>query len=48
MIICDAREYKDRKAVAEAYPAAAKIIKVEGGWAVFETLAEYETWRRQK
>jgi hypothetical protein len=41
-------EYKTRAAVVKAYPGAAKIIKACGGWAVFETVADYETWRNQK
>ncbi len=41
-------EYRNRAAVVKAYPGAAKIVKVCGGWAVFETVADYETWRNQK
>ena len=26
----------------------AKIVKVQEGWAFFETIQEYETWKRQK
>ncbi len=48
MIMCDKRDYKDRKAVTEAYPGAAKIVQVEGGWAVFATLADWQTWKKQK
>lgn len=29
-------------------PWAAKIVKVDGGYRAFESLADYETWKRQK
>jgi len=29
-------------------PWAAKIVKVEGGYKAFESIADYETWKRQK
>jgi hypothetical protein len=45
---CREEDYKNRKAVAAEYPAAAKIRKVCGGWMVFDTLADYEIWRKQK
>ena len=45
---CDERDYKDREAVAAAYPEAARIVKVCGGWAVFATERDYQTWRNQK
>lgn len=48
MIFAPETEYKNRKAVVAAYPSAAKITKVCGGWAVFGTLDEYHTWRQQK
>ncbi len=41
-------DYKNRAAVVAAYPSAEKIVKVYGGWAVFEDLTEYETWKKQK
>lgn len=37
-----------RAQVKREYPSAAKIVKVVGGYAVFDTLQEYETWRAQK
>lgn len=46
--LCSEEDYKNRKAVAEEYPSAAKIRKVCGGWIVFDTLYEYEVWRKQK
>lgn len=48
MTIADEREFSSRKEVKKAYPAAAKIVKVCGGWAVFETIADYNTWKNQK
>ena len=39
---------KTRKQVKEEYPDHVKIVKVEGGYAVFETWDDYETWRNQK
>lgn len=30
------------------YPDAYRIVRVDGGWAVFFTADEYETWKRQK
>lgn len=37
-----------RKEVVAQHPSAVKIVKVEGGYKVFESLGEYETWRKQK
>ncbi len=28
-------------------PWAAKIVKVEGGYKAFESVTDYQTWRRQ-
>ncbi len=47
-VFCDDREYRNIREVKAEYPSAAKIVKVTGGWAVFDTLADYETWKRQK
>lgn len=47
MKFCVNTDYKNRKQVMEAYPSAAVIKKVLGGWAVFETYADYETWKKQ-
>jgi len=48
MIFCSEEDYKTRKAVIEANPGAVKVIKVCGGWMVFATWPEYETWKNQK
>ena len=46
--ICREEDYKNRKAVAFEYPSATKIVKVCGGWAVFDSITDYEIWRNQK
>ena len=32
----------------KAAPWAAKVVKVEGGYIAFESVTDYETWKRQK
>jgi hypothetical protein len=39
---------KSRKEVVSQYPGAAKIVKVCGGYHVFETIENYEIWKNQK
>ena len=39
---------KTRKQVKEKYPDHVKIVKVYGGYAIFETWNDYEIWRNQK
>jgi hypothetical protein len=41
-------ECKTRKTAIKRAPWAAKIAKVEGGYMAFESVADYETWRKQK
>jgi hypothetical protein len=41
-------EAKSRKEAEHKMPWAAKIVKVEGGYRGFESVEDYETWRRQK
>lgn len=48
MIFAAETEYKARKNVVAAYPSAAKIVKVCGGWQVFECVGDYKTWAAQK
>lgn len=43
MIECKSRETAKRKA-----PWAARVAKVFGGYLAFESIADYETWKRQK
>lgn len=37
-----------RKQAVAAMPWASKIVKVDGGYTGFESLADYNTWRKQK
>lgn len=48
MVFASEAYYRSRREVVDAHPEAAKIVKVEGGWGVFESLADYENWKRQK
>jgi hypothetical protein len=41
-------EAKTRREAARAYPWYVRIVKVDGGYMVFESEADYQTWRRQK
>jgi len=41
-------EVKNRKEAEKAMPWAAVIRKVEGGYRGWESVTDYETWRRQK
>lgn len=44
----DEKYYKNLKEVESEFPAAVKIVKVEGGWVVFETWPDYVIWTEQK
>lgn len=48
IIYCLKPDYKSRREVEDAHPEAAVIKAVCGGWAVFSTYENYETWRGQK
>jgi hypothetical protein len=39
---------ENRKQVVADHPYAAKIVKVTGGYMVFETMGAYEAWKKQK
>ena len=41
-------QYKNIKDVKDTFPAAAHITKVCGGWLIFDTHSDYDTWRKQK
>jgi len=41
-------EAKNRKEAKGKAPWASRIVKVEGGYMAFESIADYETWRKQK
>jgi len=42
------QDYADIEAVQDAYPGAAEIIEVEGGWMVCDTVTDADTWCNQK
>lgn len=44
---CSDRDYRDRGEVCTMYPGW-KVVRVCGGWMVFEFIDDYETWRNQK
>lgn len=44
---CSEVEYDGVDAVRAEYPAAADVVEVDGGWMVFETHDEFDTWSRQ-
>ena len=39
---------KSRKVVESEYPSAYKIVKVDGGHAVFDYETDYKIWKNQK
>lgn len=40
---------KDKKEVVKKIGyTPEKIVKIEGGYAVFDTITEYETWKKQR
>jgi hypothetical protein len=41
-------QVKTRTEAIKAAPWAATIVKVEGGYMAFESIAEYMTWKAQK
>lgn len=48
MTIVSEFEYRSRREVAREYTWAYAIVKVCGGWAVFDTADDYKTWRGQR
>jgi hypothetical protein len=40
-------ECKDRRTAKRRCPWAARIVKVEGGFMAFESVADYYTWKNQ-
>lgn len=48
MVYAYETDYNSRREVVDAYPEAVKIVKVEGGWGVFDSWDDYETWKMQK
>ena len=45
---CNNNDYQSQTEVEDAYPAAAEVIEVEGGWMVFDTVTDADTWRNQE
>lgn len=45
---CNDLDYQNIDAVRAAYPDAAEIIEAEGGWQVFDSTDDAETWRNQQ
>lgn len=41
------QDHTNTEAVRDEYPSAAEIIEVDGGWMVFETVTEADTWSNQ-
>jgi len=41
-------DYANIDAVWDEYPGAAEIVEAEGGWMVFETMTDAETWNNQQ
>lgn len=41
-------ECKDRRTAMRKATWASKVTKVEGGYIAFESVADYETWKKQK
>ena len=46
--VSDVQCYGSKAEVEKAAPGAAVIVKVEGGWLAFDTVTDYDTWRKQK
>lgn len=42
------QDYENIEAVRNEYPGAAEIVEVDGGWLVFDTTTDAETWRNQQ
>jgi hypothetical protein len=39
---------KNKETAERLNPCAVKIVKVEGGYAIFDTWEDYNQWTRQK
>jgi len=48
MIFCNEIDYKNIESVRKAYPGAYEVVRVDGGWCVFFSAADLNTWRNQK
>jgi len=47
-VFADARDCADENAVKDNCPWATEIVKADGGWMVFESAADAETWKNQQ
>jgi hypothetical protein len=43
-MFCSDKDYANLEAVANAHPGAFEIIRVQGGWQVFETAMDAGDW----
>lgn len=41
-------DYRSIRNVRNEYPDACRIVPVTGGWAIFTTEYDYQTWRHQR
>lgn len=39
---------RTRKECIDRYGAGAKIVKVDSGWHIFDSIADYDHWNNQK
>lgn len=44
----DENDYADEDTIKEVYPWATEIVDADGGWMVFESAADAETWKNQQ
>jgi len=42
------KDYENIGAVEDQYPGATVIVEVDGGWMIFGTATDYETWQGQE
>lgn len=47
-LFCSEHDYKNKSEVRKEYPDAIVIKKVCGGWYIFSSQIEYQTWKNQK
>ena len=43
---CSEKDYRDRGEVCTLFPGW-KVLRVNGGWYVFEFAEDYEQWRKE-
>ena len=46
-VFASSDDYKDKDEVVEAYPWAAEVFEVKGGWQAFESVDEAEDIKRR-